>query len=437
MADKNKLAKFAPLGIAAGVGLLLGIVGTTLFSGGGLGGSDGGLGGSDGGTPDAGRDPCANISPAVAQRISALASSNWKVMNATAGTAMFGCSGSSQGTACLTSYPSSTANPWSAAWGTVAPTTTLRVLAEYAYQSNFWTRSSADGRFVAHGGGPTGGTTIIDLSPPRTIRAQASYLPAFFPDNSGFMVSGGARPLCRQSLLASNPTQVTFNEPECSSVTTIGLNASFAAVAGGDFWAAHGTFQSENWAPIPAPTFPMTASLRLTPLFWSGTSYLARPQHALATPFEGDHSISPSATFIISRPTDGGYVLRHLDATFDGGTYDVAVPPIARYCAAGSTATFSFDERFVTYAHDVAADDWQSLGFATANVAEFTAMVGTASNIYLLDLVTGLSRPITRMNAGQRAKYPHFRSDGWLYFVVRDTTRSVENLVASDAALHF
>ncbi len=40
MADKNKLAKLAPLGGAAVVGLLLGIVGAMLFSGGGLSGGD-------------------------------------------------------------------------------------------------------------------------------------------------------------------------------------------------------------------------------------------------------------------------------------------------------------------------------------------------------------------------------------------------------------
>ncbi|MGE0872527.1 MAG: hypothetical protein AB7P03_28485 [Kofleriaceae bacterium] len=31
--------------------------------------------------------------------------------------------------------------------------------------------------------------------------------------------------------------------------------------------------------------------------------------------------------------------------------------------------------------------------------------------------------------------YPHFRSDGWIYFLVRDELNGVEYVVASDAAL--
>ena len=39
------------------------------------------------------------------------------------------------------------------------------------------------------------------------------------------------------------------------------------------------------------------------------------------------------------------------------------------------------------------------------------------------------------MGPGQYALYPHFRSDGWLYFLVRDVNTGVEHLVASDLAL--
>jgi hypothetical protein len=40
------------------------------------------------------------------------------------------------------------------------------------------------------------------------------------------------------------------------------------------------------------------------------------------------------------------------------------------------------------------------------------------------------------MKAGQHALYPHWRADGWLYFLVRDRNNNKETLVASDAALH-
>ena len=39
------------------------------------------------------------------------------------------------------------------------------------------------------------------------------------------------------------------------------------------------------------------------------------------------------------------------------------------------------------------------------------------------------------MHAGQYALYPHFRSDGWIYFLVRDKVTNKEYAVASDAAL--
>jgi len=42
---------------------------------------------------------------------------------------------------------------------------------------------------------------------------------------------------------------------------------------------------------------------------------------------------------------------------------------------------------------------------------------------------------VTNVKAGQMAIFPHFRSDGWIYFLVRDLNSSKEYVVASDAAL--
>jgi len=39
------------------------------------------------------------------------------------------------------------------------------------------------------------------------------------------------------------------------------------------------------------------------------------------------------------------------------------------------------------------------------------------------------------MEPGQYALYPHFRSDGWIYFMVRTLGQGSEHIVASDAAL--
>ena len=53
----------------------------------------------------------------------------------------------------------------------------------------------------------------------------------------------------------------------------------------------------------------------------------------------------------------------------------------------------------------------------------------------LADLQTGKIVRITTVQAGQYALYPHFRADGWLYFLVRDMNTNTESVVASDAAL--
>jgi hypothetical protein len=53
----------------------------------------------------------------------------------------------------------------------------------------------------------------------------------------------------------------------------------------------------------------------------------------------------------------------------------------------------------------------------------------------MVDLATGAVKQITNMAAGQQAIFPHFRSDGWIYFLVRDRNSNKEYAVASDAAL--
>jgi hypothetical protein len=58
-----------------------------------------------------------------------------------------------------------------------------------------------------------------------------------------------------------------------------------------------------------------------------------------------------------------------------------------------------------------------------------------AANLYLLELATGAVVRITNMQPGQYALFPHFRSDGWIYAAIRDTTAGHEYMVASDAAL--
>jgi|JI10StandDraft_1071094.scaffolds.fasta_scaffold02191_3 hypothetical protein len=383
-----------------------------------------------------------DIQPAVATHVTAMQTAGWRALNHDDGLLMFGCAGAPNTLGCLATFPASTAYAWSSGWGAAAPTSTLRILKQYDHRSSFWTRSSADGRFVGSGGG-AGGSTFFDLSTGREIPASASYDPGFFPDNSGFVMQGGSRPWCRQSLLTSNPASISFTEAECSAVSVVGLYQHLGAVRGGDYWAVAGQFVSDNGGGEPGASFGASGHSDLTPMIWSGTAYSARPEVSIATPYEGDTIISPSAKLLLSRTSfnsaQSGFTLRRVDATFNGSTYDVQVPIIGRYCVQGGKPAFSYDERWIVYHHWVQAGDWAWMGYPSATDPAFQALLtqGTA-NIFLLDITTGVPRRITSMNPGQAALFPHFRSDGWIYFIVKDdATPNHEVIVASDAALRF
>ncbi|HVV85698.1 MAG TPA: hypothetical protein VHE35_21715 [Kofleriaceae bacterium] len=384
-----------------------------------------------------------DIEPDVAAHTTDMQTAGWRALNRDANLAMFGCAGAATPLDCLATYPLATTMPWGMGWGDAQPTTKLRILYQYSYNSSYWTRSSPDGRFVAHGGGPQGGSSIIDLQLDRRIQAQAMYDPGFFPDDSGFVFQGSAHPWCRMNVLTAGPQSVTFNEPDCSSVNVVGLYQHVGAVQGGDYWAVAGEFVSDNGNGEPAANFGTTSESQLTPMIWTGTAYQPRPEINVQTPNEGDMVISPSATLLMGRTASAsgqnGFTLHALRATPNGNSYTVSTPMIGRYCVRGGKPAFSYDERWVVYHHWVEPADFMDLGFASANDPAFTALVSAGtSNIYLMDLTTGTSTRITNMAAGQRALFPHFRSDGWIYFVVKHVPAAGSEVVAaSDAALVF
>jgi hypothetical protein len=101
----------------------------------------------------------------------------------------------------------------------------------------------------------------------------------------------------------------------------------------------------------------------------------------------------------------------------------------------GGKPGFSFDERWAVIHRYVEDSDAEELGFTGPGDPGFAPYASSgAANIYLLDLKTGLLRRITHMQPGQYALFPHVRSDGWIYFMVRNMN-STEYIVASDAAL--
>ena len=397
-------------------------------------------------------DDCTGaISPGVATHVAEMKTAGWSAVNQENHILMFGCNGAASPKDCLASLPRASTTSFGAGWESL-PGAHLRILKETSYGSSYWTRSSADGRFVAHGGSSdvnSGfGATILDLQSNKIIPTNALYDPGFFPDNSAFIFQGSGAVTCNQSVLTAGPTQLSLNEPGCSATDAIGLYQHVgASLGGGDYWVVDSQFVSDDggFEPTlgdPEPSFTSDATVRLTPMVHTGNAYTPGNRLEFTAAYEGDTVISPSSRLLVSRlaGTSGkqrGYVLHKLVTTpAPGGGYTIATPEIARYCVQGAKPSFSYDERFIVTHHYVTDADAVELGFTGANDPAFQVYREKgASNLYLVDLTTGVRKRITSMKAGQYALYPHFRSDGWIYFLVRTPGEQGERIVASDAAL--
>jgi hypothetical protein len=396
--------------------------------------------------PDTGPTTCtAAISPLVSQHATDLATTGWAAVNRAANVRMFGCGTATDPRQCLTSQPDATTKPYGAGW---ANSGHLRVLRELSFNTYYWMRSSADGRFVANGATGGDGGVISDLQTGKDIKVKAAYDPGFFPDNRGWMFQGTpiGPGLCSTALLQSNPDRIDFSEPQCGTVEGISLYQHLGAgLGGGDYFTVNGQFTSDNPSGVvtkdPAAAFGQTAQMKLTPMVYDGTHYTGKTAATVSTPFEGDTVLSPSTKLSVSRfgNENGqlGYVLRKLSLVPSGVTYSVSVQEVARYCMKGAKPAVSYDERYMVFHHYVTAADYADLGYASASDPGFAALLAKgSSNIIAVDLVTGTRTRITTMHAGQYALYPHFRSDGWVYFLVRDKTSNKEYVLASDAVLH-
>ncbi len=390
------------------------------------------------------------VSSGVAALLAETTASNWAALNRSRGMMMFGCADATSTAGCLSSYPLAGADNIGENRSAVTGAH-LRVLYTSTTRSGFWTRSSADGRFVGRG------TRIQDLSRNTQITVTgAEYDPAFFPDNSGFMYHNGGR-MCPMSLLTTGtPSSILIDGAGSMCVgSSVGLYEHLAAALGGeDYWASsagsaawddggHGPTTEETPQNMPWTSTAQT-TLSLMANTGSGFSYVG--QRSLRTPLQGDGVISPSSRSLITRFVDSdgayaGYVLHRLNATHTGAAVTASLTEIARYCVQGAKPAFSYDERFITYHHYIgggpSADaDARELGFTGADDPGFAEYASRgAANVYLLDLATGATTRLTNMDPGQYALYPHFRSDGWMYFLVRTLGTATEHVIASDAAL--
>ncbi len=386
--------------------------------------------------PDLG--PCqTSLTPAVAAHVGKMKTEGWGARLADAATPMFGC-GEGSGLACLSDLADV-----SATWSAPGSNQTLRKLREFTFKSHWWIRSSPDGRFA--GFGLNTSAKLIDLSkdaPGGVIEVKASYDPLFFPNNEGFSFAGvgsqnGPIKVCRQSVLSSATNLITLNEPGCSTIISSVYQTVGAALDNRLYLMSTGTHvndDAEGTGSGPRPGFDGAAKTILTPMVSDGNTFVPQKNIELPLPFEGDQGLSPSNTLLLTRFGSAtgkrGYRIRKLDVktnpAADGGaaTYSATSDIIGTVCVNGAKPAMSFDERFIV-----------SHQYVDPNASE--GLPAKSANIVLVDLLTGEVVRLTTMKDRQYAFAPHFRADGWIYFVVRDLSSpsAPETLVASDAAL--
>ena len=383
--------------------------------------------------------PCeTKITPELLAHMGRMKNEGWGARLAAASTPMAGCGTSTDPLECLGSYPDVTSR-----WGTPGTAQRLREVRALSFRTSFWVRSSPDGRFAAFGGSPS---RILDLAAPESappVTVAAPYDPGFFPNNDGFSYAGtqaGGLRACRQSVLLaaldSPQRRITFSEPGCSHIISTVYQSVGAALDGSLFFMATGAHTNDAGGasgPLSA-SFGANATTTLTPMYNDGSRYVPGPHIKVVIPHEGDQQMSPSNTLLITRfgqrAGTAGFRVRTVTPRFTNGAggassaLSVDTKAIGTVCLAGGKPQMSFDERFLVV-HQ----------YVDRNANPDALPVGT-SNIFVIDLATGKSVQVTTMGAGQRALFPHFRADGWIYFLVKDSNVGKEYLLASDAILH-
>ena len=182
--------------------------------------------------------------------------------------------------------------------------------------------------------------------------------------------------------------------------------------------------------------------MKFTPMMFDGTHYIGKPRVSTNSPYEGDSVLSPS-TKLVDQPVrqrDGqlGYVLRKRRRDADAARRTRLDAGDRALLHQGAKPAFSFDENYFVIHHYVGPNDCAELGFSSANDPAFQPMLDEGHGEHLhRQLATGAGPAITNMKPGQYALFPHFRSDGWIYFLVRDKNTNKEYAVASDAALSY
>ncbi|HWL88191.1 MAG TPA: hypothetical protein VNO21_20450, partial [Polyangiaceae bacterium] len=310
--------------------------------------------------PDTGRPTtCTDDFAGLAAHVERMRTTGWAAVNRDNQLPMFACD-TSAALACFHQqragkdiFPKAEDTDFGKTWA--GPQTTVRVLRELDFVGNYWTRSSADGRFAASGvqNDGRGGAVVVDLEAafhadaPRTrdIWVNADYDPSFYPDNGGFLFQGEGAAFCQQSLL-TNPAiaQITFNEPECSKLGSPGLYQSVGQTLGdnamGDRFIVISRWVGDDGGrdlseTDPPPDQGPEAGVTIHVLVAKDSSghYALQDTKTLPTPFEGDTMMSPSTSLIANRvagsvrgqPTQLGYVIRRVTPSMTSTGYEFAL----------------------------------------------------------------------------------------------------------------
>jgi hypothetical protein len=395
-----------------------------------------------------------NFSDELRTHVNAMKTKGWAARNKDQGIPMFACTAANDPRSCFGQkkadgkdiFPKSEDLEYARTWK--AAGTTIRMIHEMPHETSFWSRNSADGRFVASGGGEDG-AFVVDFAKQldtrgaerREIGVAASYDPSFMPDNSAFLIQGDGTHVCAQTLLA-NPatTNVSFQESQCSNVENVSLYQSvgrrLADNEMSDFFIVNNSFESDDgYGSDAAPSFGEDQKLEFKVMVSLGTEggYRTTQEAKVDAPWEGDSMISPTTQLVASRISgeekQEGYSIRKVKSTMGANGYTFEAKQIAKVCIPGGKANFSFDERYLVTHHYLTRADFAS----DAEWEPFKEK--STADIFLVDLLTGEKIRVTRMAPNQLALFPHFRSDGWLYFVVKDKNTDKEYYAVSDVII--
>jgi hypothetical protein len=345
----------------------------------------------------------------------------WGARNTENGINMFGCTGSDP-LDCFDGDFTELAD-----WKHESVSTSRVVeVRDLGFDTSYWMRSSADGRFVGNGGGSKNGfrATITDLVTGQDIGVRGSYDPGFFPNNDGFIMQGSGAGLCGQSVLTQADAiedGIDFSEPGCTNAEGINLYQHVAVnTDGGDYFVINSEFTSDpgSASEDPEAAFYEGSTMKFSPMVFDGSDWTQKEAVVVDSPYEGDSVLSPSGKMVISRFAGPGgeslgYMIRKVDAFPNAqGSYDIDISqPVQFLCTPGAKANISFDERYsVTHHYE---DD--------------------TANLYVTDILTGETHQVTDMPAKTFALFPHFRSDGWIYFLASGPDG--DKAVATDAVL--